>query len=203
MADQQGDHAHIFDTTKWQRMESPERVARLDPPTMIGRLGLHQGMHVADLGCGTGLFTIELAKAAGPTGRVFALDQSEEMRQAMLAKGLPPTVRIMHVDLHHDLPLPEGSLDCCFISFVLHEITPPEHMVAQMHHVLRHGGKVAVLEFREDAPDGNGPPKPRRIGTEKLTDMLTAQGFESPEVLWQNDREYLLVATRPDPAKKF
>jgi hypothetical protein len=33
--------------------------------------------------------------------------------------------------------------------------------------------------------------------------MLTAQGFESPDVRWQNDREYLLVATRPDPAKKF
>jgi ubiquinone/menaquinone biosynthesis C-methylase UbiE len=203
MADQQGDRAHIFDTHKWQRMESPERVERLDPPTMIGRLGLHHGMHVADLGSGTGLFTIELAKAVGPTGRVFALDQSEEMRQVMLEKGLPPMVRVMAVDLHHDLPLPEGSLDCCFIAFVLHEITPPEHMVAQMHHVLRHGGKVAVLEFLDEAPDGAGPPKARRIGATKLTDMLTAHGFESPEVLWQNDREYLLVATRPDPAKKF
>jgi ubiquinone/menaquinone biosynthesis C-methylase UbiE len=203
MADQQGDRAHIFDTHKWQRMESPERVERLDPPTMIGRLGLHHGMHVADLGSGTGLFTIELAKAVGPTGRVFALDQSEEMRQVMLEKGLPSMVRVMAVDLHHDLPLPEGSLDCCFIAFVLHEITPPEHMVAQMHHVLRHGGKVAVLEFLDEAPDGAGPPKARRIGATKLTDMLTAHGFESPEVLWQNDREYLLVATRPDPAKKF
>jgi ubiquinone/menaquinone biosynthesis C-methylase UbiE len=203
MADQHGDRAHIFDTHKWQRMESSERVERLDPPTMIGRLGLHHGMHVADLGSGTGLFTIELAKAVGPTGRVFALDQSEEMRQVMLEKGLPPMVRVMAVDLHHDLPLPEGSLDCCFIAFVLHEITPPEHMVAQMHYVLRHGGKVAVLEFLDEAPEGAGPPKARRIGATKLTDMLTAHGFESPEVLWQNDREYLLVATRPDPAKKF
>ena len=203
MADQHHDHAHIFDTAKWQRMESPERVARLDPPAMIARLGLHHGMHVADLGSGTGLFTIELARAVGPTGRVFALDQSDEMRQAMLAKELPPTIRVMAVDLHHDLPLPEGSLDCCFISFVLHEITPPEHMITQMHHVLRHGGKVAILEFRDEAPEGTGPPKPRRIGEEKLTAMVTEHGFESPEILWQNDREYLLVATRPDPAKQF
>lgn len=202
MADQ-GDRAHIFDTTKWQRMESPERLARLDPPAMIARLGLPHGAHVADLGSGTGIFTVELAEAVGPTGRVFALDQSEEMLRIAGSKELPPWVRVMHVDLHHDLPLPEGSLDCCFIAFVLHEIAPPEHMVAQMHHVLRHGGKVAVLEFREDGPEGAGPPKPRRIGAEKLADMLAAQGFESPEVLWQNDREYLLVATRPDPAKNF
>ncbi len=203
MAEQQGDRAHIFDTTKWQRMESPERLARLDPPTMIERLGLRHGMHVADLGCGTGLFTLELANAVGETGRVFALDQSEEMLRVAGSKNLPPTVRVMHVDLHHDLPLPEGSLDCCFISFVLHEISPPEHMIAQMHHVLRHGGIVAILEFREDAPEGKGPPKPRRIGVEKLTDMLAAQGFASSEVRWQNDREYLMVATRPDPAAKF
>lgn len=203
MAEQHGDRAHIFDTTKWQRMESPERLARLDPPAMIGRLGLRHGMHVADLGCGTGLFTLELAKAVGETGRVFALDQSEEMLRVAGSKNLPPTVRVMHVDLHHDLPLPEGSLDCCFISFVLHEISPPEHMIAQMHHVLRHGGIVAILEFRDDAPEGNGPPKPRRIGVEKLTEMLATQGFDAPEVRWQDDHAYLMIATRPDPAAKF
>lgn len=203
MADQAGDRAHIFDTTQWQRMESPERVARLDPPAMIGRLGLHHGMHVADLGCGTGLFTVELAKAVGPTGRVFALDQSDEMLRIAGSRELPAWVRVMHVDLHHDLPLPEGSLDCCFIAFVLHEIAPPEQMIAQMHHVLRHGGTVAVLEFRDDAPEGSGPPKPRRIGAEQLTEMLAAQGFEASEVLWQSDREYLLVAARPDPAAQF
>jgi ubiquinone/menaquinone biosynthesis C-methylase UbiE len=203
MADQQGDRAHIFDTHKWQRMESAERVARLDPPAMIGRLGLHHGMHVADLGSGTGLFTIELAKAVGPGGRVFALDKSDDMMRAAGTKDLPAWVRVMHVDLHHDLPLPEGSLDCCFIAFVLHEITPPEQMIAQMHHVLRHGGTVAVLEFRDDAPEGVGPPKDRRIGAARLAEMLAAQGFESQQTLWENDREYLLVATRPDPATKF
>jgi ubiquinone/menaquinone biosynthesis C-methylase UbiE len=203
MASEQGDRSHIFDTTKWERMESPERLARLDPPAMIARLGLHHGMHVADLGSGTGIFTIELARAVGESGRVFALDQSEEMMRIAGSKDLPPTVRVMHVDLHHDLPMPEGSLDCCFIAFVLHEIEPPAHMIAQMHHVLRHGGKVAILEFREDAPEGHGPPKPRRISATKATEMLTAQGFDAPEVVWQNDIEYLIVATRPDPAQNF
>jgi hypothetical protein len=33
--------------------------------------------------------------------------------------------------------------------------------------------------------------------------MLAAQGFEAPDMLWQSDREYLLIATRPDPAAKF
>ena len=204
MADEHGDRSHVFDTTKWERMESPDRLARLDPPAMIARLGLQPGMHVADLGAGTGIFTVELAKAVGPTGRVFALDRSEEMLRVAGSKNLAPWVRVMHVDLHHDLPMPEGSLDCCFIAFVLHEIEPPGHMVTQMHHLLRHGGTVAVLEFRDDAPESlGGPPKPRRIGESRLSDMLGAQGFEDARTLWQDDHAYLMVATRPDPASQF
>lgn len=198
-----GEHGHIFDPTNWQRLESSERMERLNPPEMIGRLGLHPGAHVADLGSGTGVFTVELARAVGPTGRVFALDRSPEMLQVAGSKELPPTVRVMQVDLSHDLPLPEGGLDCCLIAFVLHEIEPPEHMVAQMFHVLKHGGTVAVLEWRDDAPEGHGPSKARRIGETKLADMLRAGGFESPTVAWQNDREYLTLATRPDPARNF
>src|SRR5579885_1117916 len=67
MAAEHGDHAHIFDTSKPHRMEDPERLARLNPPAMFGRLGLRPGMHVADLGAGTGVFTVELAKAVGQT----------------------------------------------------------------------------------------------------------------------------------------
>ncbi len=201
MADTQDDRSHVFDTTKWERLESPERMARLNPPEMIARLGLHPGMHVADLGSGTGVFTVELAKAVGPTGRVFALDGSEEMIRVAGSKNLPPTVRVMHVDLSHDLPMPEGSLDCCLIAFVLHEIEPPAHMVAQMFHVLRHGGSVAVIEFKDESTQG--PPAARRIGIGTLTAMLTAQGFENPAVVWESDREYLMIATRPDQAKQF
>ncbi len=203
MAAEQGDRAHIFDMTKPHRMETPERLARLNPPAMIARLGLRPGMHVADLGAGTGVFTVELAIAVGQTGRVFAIDKSPEMLEVAQRKNLPPQVRVMVADLHHDLPLPEGSLDCCFIAFVLHEMEPPAQMLAQMHHVLRHGGTVAVLEFRDDGPTDVGPPKARRIGTAKLIEMLAAQGFENAATPWQDDRAYLMVATRPDPAKNF
>jgi ubiquinone/menaquinone biosynthesis C-methylase UbiE len=200
MAAHSGDHAHIFDTTQWQRLESPERLARLDPARMIARLNLRHGMHVADLGSGTGVFTAELAAAVGPAGRVYALDNSQEMLNVIIAKHLPANVHPMLADLSRDIPLPDESLDCCFIAFVLHEIADQPALMAQMHRFLKPGGTLAVLEFRDDAPEGAGPPKPRRVGISKLVDLLIAQGFVVPEVRWQADREYLLVATRPDPS---
>jgi len=197
------EQSRTFDSARWQRLESPERLARLDPPGMIARLGLHHGAHVADLGSGTGVFTVELAEAVGETGRVFALDGSEEMLQVAGTRNLPAWVRVMHVDLSHALPLPEGSLDCCLMAFVLHEVMPHENVVRQMFHLLRHGGTVAVLEWRDDASGPGGPEAAHRIGAETLTAMLTAQGFENPHVEWQSDREYLMLATRPDPARNF
>lgn len=193
-------------TPLWQRLESPERLARLDPPGMIARLGLRHGMHVADLGCGTGVFTVELAHAVGPAGRVYALDASTEMLDLIRRRGLPPTVRVMHADLRQALPLPEGSLDCCFIAFVLHEVEPEAGyaaggLIAQMRHLLRHGGTIAVVEFKEDAPQGIGPPPPRRIGSARLAELLAAHDFHAPEVRWESAREYLMVATRPDPTR--
>ena len=193
------EQSRTFNSARWQRLESPERLARLDPPAIVGRLGLHPGAHVADLGCGTGVFTLRLAEAVGEHGRVFALDSSEEMLRIVGSRNLPPWVRTMHVDLSHPLPLPEGSLDGCLIAFVLHEVTPHEDLVRQMFHLLRHGGTVAVLEWRDDATGPGGPEAAHRIGAATLETMLTAQGFENPRVEWQSDREYLMLATRPDP----
>src|SRR5215510_10247762 len=114
-----GDRAHIFNTAHWKRLESPERLARLEPAAMIARLNLRPGMHAADLGSGTGIFTAELSAAVGPTGRVYALDNSQEMLDVILSRNLPPNVHPMLADLHQDIPLPQESLDCCFIAFVL------------------------------------------------------------------------------------
>lgn len=196
-----GDHAHIFDTAHWQRLESPERLARLDPARMIARLNLRHGTHVADLGSGTGIFTVELATAVAPGGRVYALDNSQQMMDVIIAKNLPPHIHPMLADLGQDIPLPDESLDGCFIAFVLHEIADQPRLIAQIHRFLKPGGILGVLEFRDDAPEGMGPPKGRRIGIGKLVDLLFAQGFNAPEVRWQADREYLLVATRPDGLK--
>src|SRR4051794_8344748 len=99
MAENSGDHAHIFDTSRWQRLESPERLARLDPAAMISRIGLHPGMHVADLGSGTGIFAAAIAAAVLPTGRVYALDNSQEMLDVILSKNLPAAVHPMLADL--------------------------------------------------------------------------------------------------------
>ncbi len=196
-----GDRAHIFDTTHWRRLESPERLARLDPAAMIARLHLRHGMAVADLGSGTGVFTAPMAAAVGPTGRVYALDNSQEMLNVILSKNLPANVHPMLADLNRDIPLPDESLDCCFIAFVLHEIADQPALIAQMHRLLKPGGSVAVLEFREDAPEGMGPPKARRISVDKLADMLIVQGFDPPDVPWQAEREYLAVAAKPDVAR--
>jgi tRNA A58 N-methylase Trm61 len=57
-----------------QVLENPDRLAALQVPRVVEALGLRSGMRVADLGAGTGVFTVPIAKAVGDEGKVYAID---------------------------------------------------------------------------------------------------------------------------------
>ena len=66
-----------------QTLENPDRVAALQVDRVVAALGVTSGMRVADLGAGTGLFTLPLAKAAGPTGKVYGIDVDAPLERSL------------------------------------------------------------------------------------------------------------------------
>ena len=57
-----------------QTLENPERVAGLQVERVVTTLGIKPGMRIADLGAGTGVFSLPFAQAVGPQGKVYAID---------------------------------------------------------------------------------------------------------------------------------
>src|SRR5688572_24623747 len=57
-----------------QTLENPERVAGLQVDRVVATLAIKPGMRIADLGAGTGVFSLPFAKAVGPEGKVYAID---------------------------------------------------------------------------------------------------------------------------------
>ncbi|MBE3585762.1 MAG: demethylmenaquinone methyltransferase [Thermoanaerobacter sp.] len=112
--------------------------------------GLQPGGCGLDVCCGTGMLTIELARLAGPGGRVIGLDFCEKM----LLKGreniskTPYSGQIQFVQGNAvDLPFPDNTFDCATIGFALRNVPDIRKTISEMARVVRPGGKVVSLEL--------------------------------------------------------
>ena len=106
--------------------------------------GLKAGGSALDVACGSGKLTAELARIAGPNGRVVGLDFSPEM--LAIARLRHPGIEFMEGDAL-SLPFEEASFDAATIAFGLRNLADPVRGLREMVRVLKPGGRAVVLEF--------------------------------------------------------
>lgn len=133
-----------------QTLENPERLSALQVDRVVATLGIAEGMRIADLGAGTGVFTIPLAKAAGKTGRVYAVDVDPGLLAIVNDKAkiasLPTVQTIVAGDVDPKIPEP---VDLIFICDTMHHLPNQSEYVKGLTKFLRPGGRVAVIDFLE------------------------------------------------------
>lgn len=106
-------------------------------------------LRVADIGTGTGILALELARQGLD---VVGIDRSEAMLEAarqkwaLEAQGSRGRVAFEHGDAHA-LPLPDASVDAAFAHMVLHSLEEPERAVREMARIVRPGGRVVLVDF--------------------------------------------------------
>ena len=112
--------------------------------------GVRAGQRVLDLASGTGDLAARLSALVGPEGLVVMSDINAAMlslgRDRMLDAGRVGNVRYAQIDAEV-LPFLSGTFDCVSIGFGLRNVTHKERALAEMHRVLRPGGRALVLEF--------------------------------------------------------
>ena len=136
-------------------MDSNVRRIVQPPRTIIERSGIAPGMKVLDLGSGGGAFTLDVARAVGRQGRVYAVDIQPAMLKQLAEKLARPENRdIGNVELvesgAHKLPFGGSSLDLVYMVSVLQEIPRRPEALAEIKRVLRPGGILAVSETLMD-----------------------------------------------------
>lgn len=142
------------DFDAWDRaFERPGREVYDRREEIVALSGVTQGMTVADLGAGTGLFTLLLAEKVGPEGRVYAVDVSEEFVTHVIARarrqGLEQVRGIVNSQTSTELP--DTSVDLVFMSDTYHHFEHPEAMLASIQKALRPGGTLVVIDFRRES----------------------------------------------------
>ena len=133
--------------------EYPDRDKKLQIDRVMDLLGITPGKNVADIGAGSGWFTVRAARRVGPSGTVLAEDINPlaiEYIGKRIAKENLPNVRTV-LGSADDPRLPSGSVDAMLIMKVYHEIAHPVPTMKILQRALRPGAKVGIIDR-----NGNG-----------------------------------------------
>jgi len=181
-------HHSFEDVEHWVSLfDDPARDAWQKPANVVEALQLRAGMCVADLGAGTGYFSRYLAAAVGEAGTVFAVDTEPglvtHLRERAEHEHTPNVVPIL---ASADNPrLPVGAVDVVLIVDTVHHIDDRINYLRRLRRVLKPGGRVVVIDFKnQDIPVG--PPPEHKLAREQIVDELSAAGYRlvsAPDVL--------------------
>lgn len=135
-------------------LERPERIEEEKPELVIEALKLKGGETVVDFGAGSGYYTFRLAKAVGPRGAVIAADIEPKMlefiRQRAARENLTNVGLLTTTET--DPRLPDNRIDLVLLVDVYHELSFPYEVMSKIRTALKPGGRVVLIEFREEDP---------------------------------------------------
>ena len=169
----------LFNASTAQRLDDPERLLWLPPAMVIGALDVQPGDSIADIGAGTGYFSLPLAQAAGPLGQVYAVDSQAEMLghlQYKLDTGNISNIRAVCAEAE-STGLPDASCNLVFLANVWHEIADRASVLIEAKRILKSRGRIAVLDWRPDVEPKPGPPLHHRLSASDAASDLHPAGF--------------------------
>lgn len=125
-----------------------------NPRKLIDALQVKKGQTVADVGCGNGFYSLQLAKLVGPKGRVLAVDIQPEMLELLRQRADEAGIHNIQPILSSqaDPKLPAGEVDLILLVDVYHEFSYPRRMLQAMRASLSHDGRIALAEYRMEDP---------------------------------------------------
>jgi len=141
-------HGHeVCPVERAGKLESWWRKILQNPEKILGK-HVKKGMRCLDFGCGPGYFTITMARLAGPSGKVFAVDLQGEML-GILKRKMAGTPEEKNIELHKS---EKGSLsigekiDFALAFYVVHEVPDTKNFFSEIRGMLKQGGCLLISE---------------------------------------------------------
>ena len=192
-------HHSFDDVAKWVNVfDDPGRDVWQKPDAVLDAIGVKPGMTVADIGAGTGYFSVHIAKAVGSKGLVLAIDiepnfvdyMKERAAKAKLAQFVPVLA------FPEDPKLPAHAVDLVLIVDTWHHIDDRLQYLVTLAAGLKAGGRVAVVDFKKgDFPVG--PPDAHKLTADQVSAEFLAAGWRKASQWDELPYQYVIVFTPP------
>jgi SAM-dependent methyltransferase len=178
-------------------LDGPERVAALKIDEVVAAMKLQPGQMVADIGAGTGLFEVPLARAVAPGGRIYAED---------IDAGFFPTIRKRAADANvsnveavlgtiSDPQLPVRNIDVALIHDVIHHIEKRAEYIGTLSRYLGPSGRIVVVDYEP----GKGPHREQpqlEVSRDQLATWMRDAGLAQVDDVKLFEGKYFLVFAR-------
>ena len=185
---------HRFDdAARWAKVfDDPARDAWQQPDRIVAELALTPSMTVADIGAGTGYFTVRLARAV-PQGQVIATDLEPDMVRYLDERAKREGLaNIRAVVTPADAPqLALASVDRILVADVWHHVDGRPAYARRLAAALKPGGTITIVDFKLDAT--RGPPAKFRLAPEAVIAELATAGLTA-KVAFELADQYVITA---------
>ena len=192
-----GAMVHRFeDAEAWAKVfDDPERDAWQHPDEVVGALGLSPTMTVADVGAGTGYFTVRLARAV-PGGQVIATDIEPDMVRYLGERARRESLANVRAVLAaaDDPRLEPGTVDRILVVDVWHHIADRGRYAQGLARALRPGGQVAIVDFTQEAT--HGPPREHRLRPDVIMADLRSAGLDAAISPARLPDQFIVIGSR-------
>ncbi len=184
-------------------LDDPARDADQKPHEVVMALGLKEGERIADIGAGSGYFSLRFAQHVGALGLVLAVDINPDMivhlNQRIRDAGLDNVRTILA--LPDDPLLAAVSVDRVFICDTWHHIEGHAQYLAGLKRALKPGGQIVIIDFQKKAM-AVGPPAEMRMSREEVVNEFEQNGFRLAEEHTFLPYQYFVVFTAAPAARK-
>lgn len=185
-------------TPEWiARLERPERIAELKIDEIIAKLRLAPSNVVADLGAGPGVFSIPLAKAVSPGGKVYAVEIDQQfldhIGQKLTQQHITNVVPVL--GKFTDPALPAMDVDLAFFHDVLHHIEDRAGYLKSLARYMKPSGRIAVVELDPERGSHRDDPA-LRLTKEQVAGWMSAVGFTPTDEFNLFDDKWFVIYGR-------
>ncbi len=171
--------------------EYPDRDKKLQIERVMDVLGIKTGSSVADIGAGSGWFTVRAARRAGASGTVYAVEINQDYLKHIAERAASEKLTNVRTVLgkEDDPALPPASVDAVLILKTYHEVAQPVRLLTRLRASLRDGAKVGII-------DRNGNGEDHGISRDVVVKEAARAGFtleETYDFVKPDGMDYFLV----------